>query len=146
MSAQAILDELLARGAKVYRVGTALAVEPRRVLDDALRAAIRAERERLLELVPEEADSPEPHAPAPPGPNVLARLVETEAQGHLWLALDEASADELRRYERAWEALGDEPLPVMTAAEVGRLDGKGPETVGTVLRVFLTFPGSRVVA
>ncbi len=62
MDAAAILATLRARGATARRVGDRLSVSPRDVLDDELCAAIRAEPERILELVSVEPPAPEPRA------------------------------------------------------------------------------------
>ena len=52
--ADAIVATLEARGATIRVLGDRLGIEPRRVLDDDLRAAIRANRAELLKLLERE--------------------------------------------------------------------------------------------
>jgi hypothetical protein len=66
--------------------------------------------------------------------------------GLVWIASDPEAAAELRAEESDWERLGDPPIPVLEPGDIERLRGKSPEAIGTVLRVYATFPGARVLA
>lgn len=72
MNAPQLLDTLAQRGARLLLDGAALVVKPRDVLTDELRAAIRANKSQLLELLQHGDRFAESSAPAAqPAPDAL---------------------------------------------------------------------------
>jgi len=164
MEAAALLEALRARGASVRLVGSRLAVEPRRALDDQLREAIRAHRDELRALLQGEEGVISPpgsrvntSTASPAAPAVYptfdgdlvatkdrlgAVLIDSPRFGEVWIALDPCMVDELVAEEDA----NEEPRPVLLAEDVAQLRGKSQAEIASSLEVLRRFPGARVVS
>lgn len=79
MDTPTLLRELSTRGATVALEGESLRVQPSRVLDDALRVAIRAEKLALIELLREREYSQPDNKAAATGAACSSRVFDSGA-------------------------------------------------------------------
>jgi hypothetical protein len=128
-----------------------LGVHPRRVLDDNLRAGIRANKEALLLLLSQGGGGgvypPSNHcngATASSGDaeaSPTAVLLRSNTYDEVWLAFGTAMVDALG----AEEALRDEPRPILRIEGVTRLRGKADAAIRAVLETARVWPGASIV-
>ena len=128
-----VLSQLRARGLRVARAdGESLAVTPASLLDDRLRAAIRASKAVILAALEERASDPT---------GIGAVKLRSHRFGRdLWLARDErVVADLINELEQTGEK-----LPILLFAECEALRGKSPAMIRATLDALTELPGSRV--
>ena len=129
-----VLTELRARGIRVERVeGNQLAVTPASLLDDPLRAAIRASKQAILAALKEQAFEPTDIGAV----KLWSHLVGRD----LWLARDQQVAAEL---VAEMEQTG-ERLPVVLLDEVEPLCRKSPAMIRAVLDALAELPRTRLL-
>ena len=141
MEAQAILMALRQRGATVRALeGGRVEVNPRRVLDDELRQAIRSHKRELLAELTHQCEDWAGAAALKSGVPA-AFLVDSPRFGEVWVATDAGVAAAIRVDEQH----RDQPRPVVMPDDMARMQGKSPEAIQSALNVFAVFPGAKVL-
>jgi hypothetical protein len=74
-------------------------------------------------------------------PEIGAVLIRTAKFGPVWLAIDPATADEIRTEEQQRE----KPCPVLTPEDVAHLENKSVEAIRGALEIIRAFPGARII-
>ncbi len=72
---------------------------------------------------------------------VGAVLIRTAKFGSVWLAIDQATADEIRAEEQQRE----KPCPVLMADDVAHLEIKSERAIRGALEIIRAFPGARIL-
>ena len=141
MNVTSLLDELHFLGVTLEAHGDQLRFRPVNAVPPELVEHLRANKEEVLAHL-------ERHPVADGAPATLealsqigAVLIRTAKFGSVWLAIDRATADEIRKEERQ----RDEPCPVLTAEDVAHLEIKSKAAIRGALEVIRAFPGARVV-
>ncbi len=130
MEAQAILMALRQRGATVRALeGGRVEVNPRRVLDDDLRQAIRSHKSELLaELATRE--------------QIGAMLIRSNRFGReVWIAL----AGDVAAKLYVEESGRPDPRPVLLPTDLDWLASKSTRAARAALAVIAAFPGADVL-
>ena len=143
MLASDLLATLQARGARVQRLtGDRIGIQPASVLDDQLRACIRARKQEVLRLLRDsDTEGLDDAAIAESRGRLGAALLRSPRFGEVWVALDPC----MRPTLAAEEARRPSPRPVLLAEDVVRLRGKPEEVVRAALETASVFPGVRVI-
>jgi hypothetical protein len=142
MNTEELLDALRLRGARLQLLdGERLGVEPSSVLTDDLRAEIRARKDEIVREL-RRANEPLESAPAlEVRQQIGAVLIDSPRYGQVWVVLSQRLEWQLR----AEESERPNPRPVLTTADLARLEGKSPPLVEAILNTLAAFPGARVL-
>ena len=79
--------------------------------------------------------------PKVPDVPIGAVLIRSDTFGPVWLALDPATAAEIR----AEEEQRDQPCPVITAEDVAHMESMSERAIRGVLAIIKIFPAARIV-
>jgi hypothetical protein len=145
MNAASLLDELHSLGVTLEARGDRLRFRPVNAVPPELVEHLRANKEEVLahlERHPEpQAEADKDRATLEALSQIGAVLIRSRKFGSVWLALDQATANELREEE----SQHDEPCPVLTAEDLDHLETMSERAVRAALEIIATFPGSRIV-
>jgi hypothetical protein len=122
MTVTSLLAELHSLGVTLEAQGDQLRFRPVDAVPPDLLEHLRANKEEVIALLEHD---PEPQAEADKDRATLealsqigAVLIRSRKFGSVWLALDQANANELREEESQY----DEPCPVLTAEDLDHLE------------------------
>ncbi len=145
MNAASLLAELHSLGVTIEARGDRLRFGPVDAVPPDLLEHLRANKEEVIDLLEHD---PEPLAEADKDRATLGALsriggvlLHTAKFGSVWLALDQATADEIRAEEQRRE----KPCPVLTAEDVAHLESKSEAAILAALEVIRAFPGARII-
>jgi len=79
--------------------------------------------------------------PKIPDVPIGAVLIRSDTFGPVWLALDPATADEIRAEEKQ----RDEPCPVLAPEDVAHLESMSERAIRGALAIIKIFPAARIV-
>ena len=145
MNVTSLLDELHSLGVTLEARGDQLRFRPVNAVPPDLVEHLRANKEEVLARLGQHPDRQAVADKASATLEALSRigavLIRTAKFGSIWLALDQATADEIRGEEQQRE----KPCPVLTADDVAHLEDKSEKAVRSALEVIRAFPGARIV-
>jgi hypothetical protein len=145
MNAASLLDELHSLGVTLESRGDRLRFKPVNAVPPDLVEHLRAHKDEVIALLEHDRDhqtvTDKASATLEALSQIGAVLIHTTKFGPIWLAIDQASADEIRAEEQRRE----KPCPVLTADDVAHLENKSEEAIRGALEVIRAFPGSRII-
>ena len=141
MNVTSLLDELHSLGVTLEARGDHLRFRPVGAVSPELVEHLRANKGEVLAHLEREDVAGKSPATLEALSQIGAVLIRTAKFGSIWLALDQATADEIR----AEEQQSEKPCPVLTAADVAHLEIKSEAAIRGALEVIRAFPGARIV-
>ena len=141
MNVGSLLDELHSLGVTLEAHGDRLRFWPVNAVPPDLVEHLRANKQEVLAHL-------ERHPATDQAPTTLealseigAVLIRSEKFGSVWLAIDQVTADEIRKEERQSAT----PCPVLMADDVAHLEIKSERAIKGALEVIRAFPGARII-
>jgi hypothetical protein len=145
MNATSLLDELRSRGVTLEARGDRLRFRPANAVPPDLVEQLRANKGEVIALLERDSDRQAATEKALATLEAFSQIgavrIRTKKFGAIWLALDQATADELRAEEQQRE----HPRPVLMADDVAHLEGKSDKAIRGALEVIRAFPGARIL-
>ena len=145
MNVAALLDELHSRGVTLEARGDRLRFRPVKAVTPELVECLRANKKEVMARLEQHPDRRHVGNEAPATLEALSQIgavcIRTAKFGSIWLALNQATADEIRAEEQQRET----PRPVLTADDVAKLERKSERAVKAALEIVRTFPGARII-
>ena len=141
MNVTSLLSELHSLGVTLEARGDRLRFRPVNAVPPNLVEHLRANKEEVLARLERRPDTDETPTTLEALSQIGAVLIRTARFGSIWLAIDQATADEIRAEEQQRE----KPCPVLMAADVAHLEIKSERAIRGALEVIRMFPGSRIV-
>jgi len=140
MNVTSLLDELHSLGVTLEARGDRLRFRPVNAVTPDLVEHLRANKEEVLAHLERHPATDSPPTTLEALSQIGAVLIRTAKFGSVWLAIDEATADEIRKEERQSE----KPCPVLTADDVAHLEIKSERAIRGALEIIRMFPGARI--
>ena len=140
MNVASLLDELHSLGVTLEARGDRLRFRPINAVPPDLVEHLRANKEELLAHLERRPLTEEAPTTLEALSQIGAVLIRTAKFGSVWLAIDQATADEIRAEERQSE----KPCPVLMAGDVAHLEIKSERAIRGALEIIRMFPGTRI--
>jgi len=141
MNAASLLDELHSLGVTLEARGDRLRFRPVKAVPPDLVERLRANKDEVLAHLERQAASDKTPTTLEALSQIGAVLIRSDKFGSVWLAIDQATADEIRAEEKQRE----KPCPVFMAEDVAHLEIKSERAIRGALEVIKAFPGARIV-
>ena len=141
MNVTSLLDELHSLGVTLEARGDRLRFRPVNAVPPDLVKHLRANKEELLAHLERRPVTEEAPATLEALSQIGAVLIRTARFGSVWLAIDQATADEIRAEEQQRE----KPCPVLMAEDVAHLEIKAERAIRGALEVIRALPGARII-
>jgi len=141
MNVGTLLDELHSLGVTLEARGDRLRFRPVRAVPPDLVERLRANKDEVLAHLERQAASDKTPTTLEALSQIGAVLIRSDKFGSVWLAIDQATADEIRAEEKQRE----KPCPVFMAEDVAHLEIKSERAIRGALEVIKAFPGARIV-
>ncbi len=141
MNVGTLLDELHSLGVTLEARGDRLRFRPVRAVPPDLVERLRANKDEVLAHLERQAASDKTPTTLEALSQIGAVLIRSDKFGSVWLAIDQATADEIR----AEECQRAEPRPILMANDVARLAIKSEKAIRGALEIIRAFPGARVI-
>ena len=140
MNVTSLLSELHSLGVTLEARGDQLRFRPVNAVPPDLVEHLRANKEEVLAHLERRPKTDEGPATLEALSQIGAILIRTAKFGPVWVAMDPATADEIRAEERQ----RDEPCPVLAPEDVTHLEHKSDEAIRGALEVIRAFPSARI--
>jgi len=142
VTAEALLQELQSRGVQLTPEGDRIRYRaPRGALTPELRARLSEHKGEVLSVLQGQGELLESAPAIEVRQQTGAVLIGSPRFGEIWLALDPCLAGQLR----AEESQQARPRPVLTTADLARLEGKPAGVVDAMLDTLAAFPDAAVL-
>ena len=141
MNVGTLLDELHSLGVTLEARGDRLRFRPVRAVPPDLVERLRANKDEVLAHLERQAASDKTPTTLEALSQIGAVLIRSDKFGSVWLAIDQATADEIRAEEKQRE----KPCPVFMAEDVAHLEIKSERAIRGALEIIRAFPGARIL-